>query len=178
MIILVKGTPDSGKSKLAEELTCQMAGQTKKYYIATMVPYGEEGKKRVEKHRKLREGKGFETLELPILRGRLSEVEDKSSTCLLECTSNLVGNEMFLEENSGLGDEELKALILESMYELGKKVTNLIIVTNEFEKENPEYDQSTRRYIHMTDLVNEELKEYADVVYEHVKGEWKKYDNN
>ena len=46
MIIVVIGTPDSGKSALAEKLCCELAGSMKKKYIATMVPYGEEGLKR------------------------------------------------------------------------------------------------------------------------------------
>ena len=89
MIIVVIGTPDSGKSALAEKLCCELAGSMKKYYIATMVPYGEEGLKRVAKHRKMREGKGFETIERPVSLDRIDDsVFEEECTCLLECVSN------------------------------------------------------------------------------------------
>ena len=33
------------------------------YYIATMVPYGKETEQKILRHRQMRNGKGFETLE-------------------------------------------------------------------------------------------------------------------
>ena len=36
-----------------------------RYYIATMEVFGEEGRKKVERHKKLRQGKGFITIESP-----------------------------------------------------------------------------------------------------------------
>ena len=65
-----------------------------KYYLATMEVYGAEGRQKVERHRKLREGKGFETLEYPLqIRGAAEQVT--GGTVLLECLSNLLANEMF-----------------------------------------------------------------------------------
>lgn len=76
MFVLIIGTPDSGKSERAERLISDLAGDYPKFYIATMIPYGEEGKSRVEKHRAMREGKGFETIECPnnihLLKDRLA----------------------------------------------------------------------------------------------------------
>ena len=51
MMILVVGSPDSGKSVKAEELAAELSGNEKKIYLATMIPFGEEGAARVEKHR-------------------------------------------------------------------------------------------------------------------------------
>lgn len=178
MIIVVKGTPDSGKSALAEKLCCELAGTMKKYYIATMVPYGEAGIERIRKHRKMREGKGFETIEKSDSLDRIEEAFFREEcTCLLECVSNLVGNEMYADKNHNLNDSELKSLIIESIKNLGSKVTNLVVVTNEFPKEMDGYDDETRRYVHITDIVNDELKKYGDKVYEYREGEWIEYDN-
>ncbi len=178
MIIVVKGTPDSGKSALAEKLCCELAGPMKKYYIATMVPYGEEGLERVGKHRKMREGKGFETIEKPDSLDNMDDDFFKDEcTCLLECVSNLVGNEMYAEKNRLLNDSEIVSLIVNSIKNLGKKAANLVIVTNEFLKEMDGYDDDTRRYVHITDIVNDALKKYGDTVYEYREGEWVKYDN-
>ena len=42
MLILITGTSGSGKSEYAEKICCGLAGSAKKYYIATMQPYGAE----------------------------------------------------------------------------------------------------------------------------------------
>ena len=179
MIIVVIGTPDSGKSALAEKLCCELAGSMKKKYIATMVPYGEEGLKRVAKHRKMREGKGFETIEMPVSIDRIDDsVFEEECTCLLECVSNLVGNEMHADHNHMLSDRGIISLITGSIRNLGNKATNLVIVTNEFPKDMDGYDDDTRRYVHITDMVNDTLKRYGDSVYEYKEGQWINYDNN
>ena len=65
MTVLIIGYPESGKSELAENMVMEMAAPGDRVYLATMIPYGDEGASRVEKHRKMREGKGFETIEAP-----------------------------------------------------------------------------------------------------------------
>ena len=76
MITLVIGKPDSGKSELAEELALS-GGYKNRYYIATMKVMDEAGKARVEKHRKMREGKGFVTLEIPLfIEDALDDIRD------------------------------------------------------------------------------------------------------
>ena len=62
MITLVLGGSGSGKSAYAEHL---LDGKTNKYYIATMQVYDAEGGKKVARHRRLRAGKGFVTMEQP-----------------------------------------------------------------------------------------------------------------
>ena len=41
MLIMVTGVSGSGKSEYAEQISCQLAKDNKKYYVATMYPYGE-----------------------------------------------------------------------------------------------------------------------------------------
>ena len=62
MIHLVIGGSGSGKSEFAENL---LEDSQRKYYIATMQVYEEEGRKKVARHRRLRAGKGFQTIEQP-----------------------------------------------------------------------------------------------------------------
>lgn len=118
MTILVIGTPDSGKSEKAEGLALELSRNGKKIYLATMIPYGAEGEKRIEKHRKLRDGKGFITVEKThdiadiidetgfiVIKKSAGNSTDKNegacrlkaedATVLLECVSNLCANEMF-----------------------------------------------------------------------------------
>ena len=61
MLIIITGVSGSGKSEYAEQICCRLAGDNKKYYVATMQPFGEEGRIRIEKHKRQREGKVLPT---------------------------------------------------------------------------------------------------------------------
>ncbi len=177
MMFLVLGTQNSGKSELAEELAMN-TGDDRRYYLATMKVCDEEGQKRVEKHRAMREGKGFLLLEKPYaIMQAADQIEDpETATVLLECVSNLVGNELF--DNPARSDgriekeeeeafcEHLAHEILSDIVELAKKVHHLILVSNTYEKDAPGYDDSTRLYIRLLDLVNEKLIPMAEKVYD------------
>ena len=61
MLVLVAGGAASGKSEHAEKIVCARAHS--KLYLATMQPFGKSARARIARHRKLREGKGFYTVE-------------------------------------------------------------------------------------------------------------------
>ena len=62
MMHLITGGSASGKSAYAEKMAVG-AGEKSRYYLATMKPWGKEGQERVEKHRNMRAGRGFTTVE-------------------------------------------------------------------------------------------------------------------
>ena len=99
MLIIITGVSGSGKSEYAEQICCRLAGDNKKYYVATMQPFGEEGRIRIEKHKRQREGKGFETIEQYQNIGSALDCCDKEErpVVLVECMSNLLANECFGE---------------------------------------------------------------------------------
>ena len=59
MLVLIIGGSGSGKSAYAEDYITKLSKDCRKYYIATMQVYDEEGQKKVFKHQKMRDGKGF-----------------------------------------------------------------------------------------------------------------------
>ena len=73
-VTLVIGSAASGKSAYAESLCLGHDGP--RVYLATMEPFEEEGARRIARHRALREGKGFSTLECS------RDVGDRKSTRL------------------------------------------------------------------------------------------------
>ena len=96
MTYLILGGSGSGKSAYAETVLSGLSSVKKKYYLATMQIYDEDGLKKVERHKKMREGKGFITLEQPRNIAKIMEtISGKNSAVLLECMSNLTANEMF-----------------------------------------------------------------------------------
>ena len=161
MFALIFGGSGSGKSEYAEKLSCELAQKNEKYYIATMIPYGEEGKKRVERHKKLREGKDFYTIEQTMhISGALEKIKNpRNSTVLIECMSNLVANEMF--EPGG----NTQSIIKECMT-IRDKCSNIIIVTNDIFSDGCIYDESTREYIRQLAYINRQLAQDADIVEE------------
>ena len=169
MIRLVIGNPGSGKSKIAEDIVCGM--DLKRYYIATMKVCDEEGKKRVLKHKKNREGKGFITLEIPY---KIADAKDKitdgdRSVILIECMSNLIGNEIYDDDRTAKlckpSEEAVSAierLIMDDIRILSENVKETVIVSNEFDFDGD--DEMTRFYVDITDMINAGLSELADEV--------------
>ena len=51
MFSLIYGGSGSGKSAFAEQAVCTLAKDQKKYYLATMQIFDEEGQKKIERHR-------------------------------------------------------------------------------------------------------------------------------
>lgn len=98
MITLIMGGSGSGKSAYAEDYALTQAGKLLKYYIATMQIYDAEGQRKVERHRKLRAGKGFVTIEQPtdIAEAGLQIVTVQQSECR---------QKMNMAEVSGAADE-------------------------------------------------------------------------
>ena len=156
-----------------------------------MYPFDEESRKRVQRHRKMRQGKGFETVECYTGLDKIRLPEN--CTVLLECMSNLVANEMFPPvDASGMqaAEAEKEALdALENMkdYEtaqishvskkvlkevsiLSENVAELVIVTNNVFEDGVCYDQSTMNYIKAMGIVNRGLAAIAERVVEVVAG--------
>ena len=170
MITLIIGGSGSGKSAYAENYMNSISDDRKKYYIATMQIYDEEGKRKVERHRMLRGGKGFSTIEQPLDIGNAAEkLEDGDKTALLECISNLTANEMFLEEVPGT-EEVITEKIIGGIAVLNRELTHLVIVSNNVFEDGNVYDKTTMAYIRAMGRINQKLAEMADEVVEVVVG--------
>ncbi len=164
MLHLITGGSGSGKSAYAEEQVL-LSGDEKRIYIATMIPYGEDGRQRVERHRKLRQQKRFETLECYTDLLHLSVPE--GAVVLLECMSNLVANEVF--EPEGAHEKTVQA-VTAGVEKLGGRAKQLFIVTNEVFSDGISYDPETTRYLSYLGEVNREIARMADRVTEVVYG--------
>lgn len=154
MMLLVIGSNGSGKSEYAENWLCSRCAE-EKYYIATMLPYGEEGAARVEKHRKMRAGKGFITLEAAFDFAKLSL--KKNAMILLEDASNLLANILF-EQKGSLEDAKRDIDIVR------KKAAILVVVSIGNLREEAEYDAETLNYLRNLHALNEWLTKIADEV--------------
>lgn len=186
MIYVITGVSGSGKSEYAENLAVKLAAGDPLYYVATMEPYGQEGKRRIERHHKLRAGKGFQTIEC--YRNITQIIEQtgadrcRKSTILLECMSNLLANEMFGKQCNELVTEKVQLSeeafpvqiesrspadrLLSGMSYISRQCRHLIIVTNEVFSDGIEYAPETREYIRQLGRLNRELVSMADEAVE------------
>ena len=172
MIYLIIGGSGSGKSAYAEKLLLGLSG--KKFYIATMQVFDEEGQKKVDRHRRLREDKGFQTIECPQNVGLISNFQNcpvcgENKNALLECMSNLVANEMFCKSEM-VEQNQVVDKIAADIRILEKKLDNLVIVTNNVFEDGVQYDESTMEYLKALGHINQLIAARASVVVEVVAG--------
>lgn len=162
MITLITGGSKCGKSALAEKIICVFSGR--KFYIATMKPYGEEAFCAIERHREMRHGKGFETIEKYTDLNEI--VLTEKSAVLIECMGNLCANEMFRD---GEVINPTEKIISDIKY-LANMCECLTIVTNEVGNDGISYESSTEKYIACINEINRRISQFADNVIECVCG--------
>ena len=137
--ILITGGARSGKSSYAEKLARELGGNI--LYIATSIPFDEEMKSRVKKHRESRPGK-WDTYEGYSGLGRvISGKGSKYNGILLDCITVMVTN-LLLEypgidydnacyEDYSEAEKEIKEEIEELLEGVRQSEATVIMVTNE-----------------------------------------------
>lgn len=166
MMVLVTGGAASGKSELAEGIVCRLAQGRPMLYVAAMEPAGEEAQRRIARHRALRAGKGFTTLE-HAKRFDTLRVPSGYSAALFECMSNALANEMFSPGGAGDG---WKDSILSGIEALTRACGQVVIVTNDIFADGRTYDAGTMAYLYALGEINQLLAQRADAVVESVCG--------
>lgn len=165
-LIVVTGAAASGKSAHAETILCNQTAFDQRLYLACMQPFGADAKFRIDRHRLLRQGKGFVTCERYL---NLKDWRPKRNYdgILLECLSNLLANELFSPEGAG---QHAVAEILQGIDHLAHYTQTLVVVTNEIFDDGICYDAQTTQYIQMLGALNCALAQRADIVVESVCG--------
>lgn len=183
MLHIVYGGSASGKSSYAESFAMSLQGEGRLLYIATMYPYkwntteiDPETMQRIERHRAMRADKGFDTVES--YRHVEHIVAKRQDVLLLECMSNLLANEMYLEPDSNAGSDMAETMspvsnkIVQALVNLSTRVQDVVIVTNDVFSDGGSltYDESTREYVKNLAEINCALAREAATVTEVVCG--------
>ena len=165
MLILVTGGSASGKSAHAERLLCEHAAGSR-LYLATMQPFGAAAQRRIARHRALRQGKGFETVERPLGLAGL-ELPRRYDGILVEDLGTLLATELFAP--AGAKDAAFGS-ILAGIERLQDCCETLVIVTNEIFSDGLPYPPETMQYIELLGRLNAALCARAQAAYESVCG--------
>ena len=138
-IVLITGGARSGKSTYAEKLATETKGRV--LYIATSIPFDDEMKDRVKKHKERRPTtwntfEGYKNLKQVFYNSKMH-----FDTILLDCITIMVTNLMFdraRDNFDDLIDEEIDKMEKEILQEVAdfideaeKSSKEIIIVTNE-----------------------------------------------
>jgi adenosylcobinamide kinase/adenosylcobinamide-phosphate guanylyltransferase len=169
-LILVTGGSGSGKSAYAEKLLLSHC-DGRAVYLATMAAYDDESRRRIDRHRAMRQRHGeaaghlFTTVERPYdLLG--AEIEP-GDFVLLEDLGNLLSNELWLPGGAG---ENAEAAILSGVEHLLERAALVVIVSNEIFSDGVDYDDTTAAYIRTLAALHCSLAEKAQAVVEVVCG--------
>ena len=172
MLILVSGGSASGKSEFAEGLVTASGLETRAY-LATMQVWDAESERRVERHRRMRAGKGFATVECPV--NLAGAVLPAGCAALLEDLSNLTANGFFGPQGrEGAFGRVLSGAVRtamgQSVERAAEQAALLVVVTNELFSDGMDYDPETLAYLDVLARLNRAVARRADRVYEVVCG--------
>ncbi len=157
MIATFTGVSSSGKSEMAENF-CMKLGE-KRLYIATMRPYGDEAHSKIARHKDLRAGKGFDTVEE--YRDVSKVNAEQYDVVLLECISTLTANKMF-----EFNEREVVAKITNDIKTLSERCKNLVVISSDVAGGIPNKSKQIENYIKAVSDVNIALGEMSDIFIE------------
>ena len=178
MRVFICGGAGAGKSAFAESVAQKLGGHL--VYVATMPVVSDEDKAKVERHHRLRAGKGFVTIERP---GALSDLPDNGETMLIECLSTHVANMMFNPGNVAqhavcphpgcpvpADTDHWQSLLKAELAPLLKRKGNTIFVSLEITSDGTTYSPETEAYKSVLTAVNSYLVQNCDAAFEVVCG--------
>ena len=131
-------------------------------YLAAMEPWGEEARARIDKHRRSRSGRGFQTIER--YTGLSGLALPPKASVLLEDLGNLTANELFRPDGGG------EDAVISGLEHLARTCRNLTVVTNEVFAGGQDYGEDTLRYLKALASLNRSVAAKADLVAEIVCG--------
>ncbi|MCL2478276.1 MAG: bifunctional adenosylcobinamide kinase/adenosylcobinamide-phosphate guanylyltransferase [Treponema sp.] len=166
MKIFISGGCKNGKSYLAQKLA-KAARAGPLYYIATMLPADAEDDQRIARHRREREGWGFNTIEQQRDIEQILRKCDTSGSFLLDSLTALLANEMFLPDGINAYAAEK---ICAGLREITAAIKNIVIVSDYIYSDAFPYDPLTENYRRSLAQTDRAAAQYCDTVLEAAYG--------
>jgi len=172
-MIAVYGKSSSGKSEIAENIAMSIRKENQKmYYLATMEKTSSAAGDRIKRHRQLRDGKGFVTIEEEKnLKNHIDEI--KGSVVLLEDLGNFVANCLYYSYGDKIiPDENIESFGLNIYNDINSLSDNcsLVIVTNDVFGNYYYQDKWCQAYMKIMGRINEMLAQKSQVFIESIMG--------
>ncbi|ADY57171.1 cobalbumin biosynthesis protein [Syntrophobotulus glycolicus DSM 8271] len=166
MLIFISGGVRSGKSALGEKLAAALAKERRKIYLATARDEDKEMAERICLHRRQRADKGFISVDRSVnITGDIPFFQPED-TVLLDCLGILLANELFCADRNPRQPAVVGKRILKEIISLNRRVSNLIIVSNELFSDGIEYDRPVEDYIRTLARLHREIVLHGDIAIE------------
>lgn len=166
MSTFISGGCKNGKSYYAQRVAKQSGSPL--YYIATMIPHDSEDDARIDRHRREREGWGFETLECGANILDCLKRADPNGSFLLDSVTALLSNEMFAPD--GFHPDAAEKVAAE-LCEFARRAPRTVFVSDYIYSDAALYDDWTEVYRRGLALIDRALAGACDCVLEVVTGQ-------
>ena len=166
MTCFISGGAKCGKSALAQDLAVALSKGGTHYYVATMIPTGEEDHRRIRRHIADRAGLDFETLVCSKHILSCLEGADPNGTFLVDSVTSLLQNAMFPAEQNYSMDLEAAHRCADELVGFAGKVRHAIFVSDYIYSDPQRYSESTEMYRRCLADIDRRLVRICDTVIE------------
>lgn len=163
MTVFISGGAKCGKSSFAQDLTVALAGGEKRYYVATMIPTGEEDFNRIRRHISDRDGMGFETVEC---FKDIMDVAKPHGTFLVDSVTSLVQNSLFPVEKNYEMDLNGANRCADALIQFAHTVRHAVFVSDYIYSDAEAFSESTEMYRKCLADIDRRLAAACDTVVE------------
>ncbi|WP_417911648.1 bifunctional adenosylcobinamide kinase/adenosylcobinamide-phosphate guanylyltransferase [Candidatus Electronema sp. TJ] len=163
---LVVGGSRSGKSAFAQKLAEGI--DTPRLFLATCPRLDPEMDERIRRHRRVREGRGWQTAEEPLRLADFLEAQTAAgSTVLIDCLTLWVSNLMHEAERAGgaVSEERIAELTAQLGVAARRHQGRVLAVTNEVGLGIVPDNPTARRFRDLAGCCNQIAAALADEVY-------------
>ena len=168
MTVFLSGGAKCGKSSLAQDLTVALAKGAKHYYVATLIPTGEEDHERIRRHIADRAGMGFETVECS---KNILSIADPGGTFLVDSVTSLLQNALFPPEKNYEMDLSAATRCADELIEFARTVRHAVFVSDYIYSDAERYSESTEIYRKCLASIDRRLATVCDTVSEMSAGQ-------
>ena len=169
MTVFISGGAKCGKSSLAQDLSVALAKGEKHYYVATMIPSGEEDYDRIRRHIADRDGLGFETVEC---FKNIMSVADTDGTYLVDSVTSLIQNSLFPVEKNYEMDLDGASRCADALIQFAGTVRHAVFVSDYIYSDAERYSESTEMYRKCLADIDRRLAKVCDTVIEISAGQF------
>ena len=163
MTVFISGGAKCGKSSFAQDLTVALAGNGKRYYVATMIPTGEEDYARIRGHIADRDGMGFETVEC---FKDIMDVAKPHGTFLVDSVTSLIQNSLFPVDKNYEMDLNGANRCADALIQFARTVRHAVFVSDYIYSDAGRYSESTEMYRKCLADIDRRLAAVCDTVVE------------
>lgn len=176
-IVYISGGCRSGKSAYAQNLAESLSGR--KGYIATCPVIDSEMDKRIARHQQEREGRGWQTIEAPVMLADAVRSATGFDVLLVDCLTLWVNNLLYeaQQQNRDFSEDDIRDLCIDLMSACREQGKTIIFVSNELGMGLVPADSVSRRYRDLVGRCNQMVAKEADDAVFMVSGQPLKLKN-